>query len=135
MPFSDNLRYLRESRGLTQREVAEAVDINLRTFQNYELGKCFPRKESVAVKLAEFFNVPLGHLLSPGDYYIFDAAKQGGSRAERELSKILNELSALFAGGKLTPEDEELVMKTLVEIYWDSKERAKEKYGKHNSDD
>ncbi|MDO4833194.1 MAG: helix-turn-helix transcriptional regulator [Clostridia bacterium] len=135
MPFSENLRFLRESKGLTQREVAEAVDINLRTLQNYELGKCFPRKEAVAAKLAGFYNVPLSHLLSPGDYYVLDAAKHGGTKAERELSKILNELSALFAGGRLTPEDEELVMKTLVEIYWDSKERAKEIYGhgEHNS--
>ena len=59
MPFSENLRFLRESKGLTQREVAEAVDINLRTLQNYELGKCFPRKEAVAEKLAGFYNIPL----------------------------------------------------------------------------
>lgn len=134
MPFSENLRFLREKKGLTQREVADAVDINLRTLQNYELGKCFPRKEAVAKKLADYFNVPLSHLMSPGDYYVLDAGKNGGSRAEREMSQILNELSALFAGGKLTPEDEELVMKTLVEIYWDSKERAKEKYGKNKTD-
>jgi len=86
-------------------------------------------------KARRLLQYPLNGLLSPGDYYVLDAAKHGGTKAERELSKILNELSALFAGGRLTPEDEELVMKTLVEIYWDSKERAKEIYGhgEHNS--
>lgn len=128
MSFSDNLKYLRIQKGATQKEVAEAVGITIRTLQNYEMGSCYPRREEIAAKLAEYFEVPLTALLSPEDYYIIDASKRGGTKAERELSAILSELTALFSGGKLSEADKDLVMKTMNEIYWDSKEKAKEKY-------
>ncbi len=133
MAFSDNVKKLRKERDLTQRETATALGITCRTWQNYEMGVCMPRTEKTVRKIADFFEVTLSDLLSPEDYYIINASERSGSKAARELRSLLSELTALYSGGKLSEDDKDLVVKVLNEIYWDSKEKALEKYGKKSS--
>ncbi len=131
MAFSDNIRKLRKEHKLTQKEAAAALGLTARTWQNYEMGVCMPRTEKTVRRIADFFHVTLSDLLSPEDYYIINASERGGNKAARELRTLLSELTALYSGGKLSEEDRDLVIKALNEIYWDSKEKALEKYG-HN---
>ena len=37
-------------------------------------------------------------------------------------------MSALYAGGQLSEEDKDIVMKALQDIYWESKARNAQKY-------
>ncbi len=132
MAFSDNVRNLRKDRKLTQKEAATAIGVTVRTWQNYEMGVCMPRTEKTVRRIADFFKVRLSDLLSPEDYYIINASERGGNKAARELRALLSELTALYSGGKLSEEDRDLVIKALNEVYWDSKEKALEKYGHKN---
>lgn len=41
--FADNLRLLREGKGLTQAELGSLCGISENAIRNYELGHCFPK--------------------------------------------------------------------------------------------
>ncbi len=65
--FHDRLRATRISRGYTLQKTADALDIPLRTYQNYEAGKREPHLD-LLTEIANFFNVPIDFLLGRDDY-------------------------------------------------------------------
>lgn len=62
MIFGKRLREARIERHMTQMEVAEAVNIAHRTYQNYEQGIREPAYETL-VNLADILNVSTDYLL------------------------------------------------------------------------
>lgn len=60
--FSQRLRQLRTERGLKQREMAEICNVKIRTYQDYEYGKCYPTVLGL-VFLADYFDVSLDYLM------------------------------------------------------------------------
>jgi transcriptional regulator with XRE-family HTH domain len=66
MELGTNLRYLRKSRGLTIKKVAEGIGINHHSLGNYESGRRNPTPDTIK-KLAIFYGVStdmiLGHVL------------------------------------------------------------------------
>lgn len=47
MRFSLKLKELRKERGLTQEQMAELIDVSIRTYHNYETGKTKPRVAAI----------------------------------------------------------------------------------------
>lgn len=64
--LQDNLKKLREERGLTKRELCEKTGISERAYLTYEFGEREP-KISVVQKLADFYNVSIDYLLGRPD--------------------------------------------------------------------
>ena len=62
MLFAERLKLCRENRKWKQREVADAVHVNLRTYQGYEGGRSEPKFETL-IALADLFDVTLDYLL------------------------------------------------------------------------
>ena len=62
MKFKSNLQRLRESRGLSQRELGKILGVSTSTIGNYEAGLREPNFEMLE-NMADFFNVPIGTLL------------------------------------------------------------------------
>lgn len=62
MCFCERLRSLRESRGLTQKDIASEIDIGLHTYQRYEYGEREPQL-STLVALADFYDLSLDELV------------------------------------------------------------------------
>lgn len=60
--FSANLKRLRESRGLYQKDMAAKLGQKTNTYQNYELGKSEPSIAGLC-KLADFFGVSIDELV------------------------------------------------------------------------
>ncbi|MCI8423439.1 MAG: helix-turn-helix transcriptional regulator [Lawsonibacter sp.] len=60
--FSDSLRSIRKQSQKKQREAAEYLGINIRTYQNYEGGKSEPSIPQL-IRLADFFMVSLDELV------------------------------------------------------------------------
>ncbi|MCI9242771.1 MAG: helix-turn-helix transcriptional regulator [Lawsonibacter sp.] len=60
--FSKSLRDIRKKSGKKQREAAEYLGLNIRTYQYYEGGQSEPNI-STLVKLADFFMVSLDELV------------------------------------------------------------------------
>lgn len=61
--FSSNLSRLRNSKKLTQAELAEALDLSLRAVQRYESGTSLPNT-SVIDSIASKLNISIGDLFS-----------------------------------------------------------------------
>lgn len=60
--FSDNLKQLRLSYNLTQKELAEELGTSQATYNKWEAGSVSPTLTSVE-KIAKFFDVPVSRLV------------------------------------------------------------------------
>lgn len=97
MEFHEHLKRLRESKELTQLQVAEAIGIAKNTYIGYEKGSREPRLSEVK-KMAELFNVTLGELcLESRDSGLtgwlkasFEAAKELRARDKAHLIEVVN---------------------------------------------
>ena len=66
LEFSHRLKALRKSKGLTQRDMAEAMGIAERNYQRYEHGEINVPATTLAF-FADFFGVTTDYLLGRGD--------------------------------------------------------------------
>ena len=62
IPFAANLKMLRESKGLTLRELAYELDVGKSSLQQYESAKADPSM-TVVRKVAEYFDVDVNWLI------------------------------------------------------------------------
>ncbi len=122
MLFGEKLKALRLERGYTQEQLAQKVDVTKRTLINYEQGRCYPKQTEILARLAQEFDVSVDYLMSDEDRYIQDAHEKGGLRAAQDVQALLTNARAMFAGGELSEEDKDKVMRKLNELYWDAKE-------------
>lgn len=60
--FTENLKFHRASRGLSQEKLAESADVNLRTIQRLESGDTEPRGDTL-IRIAKALDI------SPGDLH------------------------------------------------------------------
>ena len=122
MLFGEKLKALRLEHGYTQEQLAQKVDVTKRTLINYEQGRCYPKQTEILARLAQVLDVSVDYLMSDEDRYIQDAHEKGGTRAAQDVQALLTNARAMFAGGELSEEDKDKVMRKLNELYWDAKE-------------
>jgi len=60
--FSEHLKLIRISKNLTQKQVAEGIDIKESAYQRYERGAGKPAFEKL-IALADYFDVSLDYLV------------------------------------------------------------------------
>lgn len=66
MTLADSFKRFREERGITQQQVADALNIHKQAWQRYESGKVVPAV-TLIIHLADFFNVSTDYLLGRTD--------------------------------------------------------------------
>ena len=66
MTIGDSFKRFRKERGLTQQQVANALNMQKQSWQRYEQGKVIPAA-TVIINLADFFNVSTDYLLGRTD--------------------------------------------------------------------
>jgi len=125
MKFADKLIQSRTDAGLTQAELAKAIDVSLRTITNYETGNRYPKKREVYGKLAQVLNVDINYLLTENEEFITEATEKYGSRGAAQAQEVLEQAKALFAGGDLSEDDQLAFLHELQGLYLESKEHAK----------
>lgn len=124
MKFNERLKDYREKNGLTQVQLAELSEVSARMIQNYEAGIHKPRYE-IAEKLAKALNITAPELLGTGGMLIAEAKSKGGSKSAREMSKLVEEVIGMFAGGSLPKEDKDAYMAAISKAYFESNEENK----------
>lgn len=72
MAYRSSLKFMRESKGMTQAELAEKAGVNLRMVQNYEQGFKDINKATVltVLRLAEALGCDVYDILNPRSDYI-----------------------------------------------------------------
>lgn len=149
MTFGEKLKTVRLSLNLSQSELSEKTGISERSLYTYEQTGILPRSNNLR-KLADALNVSVSYLLDEEetdpnkdidhDIFIANSKNQYGYKGAREATELLFRASALFAGGELDDEAKELFFQSLMEVYLDSKQEARNKFSpkkrarKHKSD-
>lgn len=62
LDFGSNLKQIRTSEHLTQKQLAEATNLGVRTIQQYEANDRKPTFDAL-ITLADYFNVSLDYLV------------------------------------------------------------------------
>jgi len=126
--FGERLKLLRSTKGWTQEETAKQLGVYKRTLQNYEAGTTYPQKSEMYKKIGEVFNINPDSLLSDEDYHVIFAIEKGGAKVRRDVQTLVTEVGGLFAGGEISEDDKDKVLKTITDLYWRAKAKNKEKY-------
>ena len=121
MKFEDRLKQYRENKGWTQAELGEKSGVSSRMIQRYEAGTSRPRWDA-AEKIATALEVPVSDLLGQSGMLVAEAADKGGAKSAREMSKLVEEVVGMFAGGSLPKEDRDAYMAAISKAYFESKE-------------
>ncbi|MCI6908519.1 MAG: helix-turn-helix transcriptional regulator [Clostridiaceae bacterium] len=124
MTFGEKLRALRLSKKLTQAELAASLRVTSRTLINYELGKCMPKQTEVLARIATLFDVSVDYLMNDEEVCVRDTREHGDPEADEEVRRLLADVSGLFAGGRLSDEDRDYVMRAINDLYWEAREKA-----------
>ena len=124
MKFNERLKSIREEKELTQQQLSDRSGVSVRTIQNYESGSYSPRF-GIVDKLAEALEVTSPELLGQSGMLVAEAAEQGGSKTAREMSKLVEEVVGMFAGGTLPKEDRDAYMAAISKAYFESNEENK----------
>lgn len=136
MKFGEKLSECRKQANMTQKELGANIGVSARSIINYEVNGSYPKKREVYTKLAEIFKVDINYFLTEDEEFTLEASEKYGAKGQNEAKQILEQTSALFAGGELDEKDKDAFFKTMTEIYFDAKEKAK-KYtpSKYRKDD
>ena len=125
MNFGEKVKTKRTELGISQAILAKNSGLSLRSIQNYESGQRSPANISIVKNIASALDVTYEYLLDDRSHYVIDAAEKGGYSAAADVDKLLADIQGLFAGGSLSQNDKDKVMRAVNEIYWETKEDNK----------
>ena len=132
MAFAERLREFRTKAGLSQERLSLALGISKRTVINYESGETLPSSEKLPA-IAKYLGVSVESLISEDEEFVALAYEQGGSRGAKEAEALINGAQGLFAGGRLSEEEKDTVMRAIQNAYWIAKEENKRKFAPKKS--
>ncbi|MDI6604079.1 MAG: helix-turn-helix transcriptional regulator [Thermoanaerobacteraceae bacterium] len=89
--FGERLSQLRKEKGLTQEELAKALNMTRSSLSLYEIGKRDPDTDTLR-KIADFFNVSVDYLLGNTDIRNPADEITGVLSDDPELAEFWNEL-------------------------------------------
>lgn len=123
--FSETLKRMRLEKGMTQSELAKELGVTLRTVQYYEQGQHVPRDIDVLRRVARVFDVPVYSLVGSHEFYKMlraETREKDPGTDRKELYRLLQELTSLFAGGSLSPGDRELFLEAVTALVLEADE-------------
>jgi len=119
------LTELRNKKGLTQDQIADALDVKRPRYNSWENDIAKPDIEMLK-RIAEFHNVTPNYLLD------FDASTSGPtwatSKDKRDFKKMLEDDGDLmFDGVPIEDEDRQRIKDVLTGLFWEAKQMNKRK--------
>lgn len=94
-----NLITLRQNLNLSQKELAQKLDMTDKAYWSYESGRTQPNIQTL-IKMADFFNVSLDYLCGrPNSNLIFTESLSPNKRELIKMIKTLSEDETLIAIG------------------------------------
>lgn len=125
MKFGEKLKTARKRKKLTQGELAKIVGVTTRTILNYESGESYPKDRQMYYALAEALELEANYLLNEDEDFLLGVADKYGSHGRMQARRLINQISAMFAGGELDADDRLAFLHQVEELYLDSKDYSK----------
>lgn len=117
--YGERLMRARKEKELSRDELGKLCGITGRTIQNYELGHVTPNRIDVSQRLADVLDISV-------DYLIY-GEKEETELTEEDKKEILAHASALFAGGKLSDEEQLAFIYELQTLYMKARQIIKDR--------
>ena len=86
MDIGENLKYLRKSRGLTQQEVADKINVTRQAYTNYEANKREPELKTL-IKIADFYMVSIDMIVGRIKFQGLEQVSWGNDIHEKRHTK------------------------------------------------
>lgn len=113
MKFCDKVKKECRAKGLTQQQFADMLGVSLRTITNYEKGESYPKQREIYGKMAEILGVDINYLLTENEEFYISANEKYGATGAQQAKALMQEVTGLFAGGKLDQDDMDEMMKAI----------------------
>ena len=117
--YGERLMRARKEKELSREELGKLCGITGRTIQSYELGHVTPNRIDVSQRLADVLDISV-------DYLIY-GEKEETELTEEDKKEILAHASALFAGGKLSDEEQLAFIYELQTLYMKARQIIKDR--------
>ena len=117
--YGERLMRARKEKELSREELGKLCGVTGRTIQNYELGHVTPNRIDVSQRLADVLDISV-------DYLIY-GEKEETELTEEDKKEILAHASALFAGGKLSDEEQLAFIYELQTLYMKARQIIKDR--------
>ena len=117
--YGERLMRAHKEKELSREELGKLCGITGRTIQNYELGHVTPNRIDVSQRLADVLDISV-------DYLIY-GEKEETELTEEDKKEILAHASALFAGGKLSDEEQLAFIYELQTLYMKARQIIKDR--------
>ena len=117
--YGERLLKARKKKELTRVELGKLCGITGRTIQNYEMGHVTPNRIDVSQRLADVLDISV-------DYLIY-GEKEETELTDEDKKEILAHASALFAGGKLSDEEQLAFIYELQTLYMKARQIIKDR--------
>ncbi len=137
--FSEKVKDAREALKLNQQQLGELVGVSKRSIAAYETTDTKPRGNMMR-KLASVLQVSVDYLLNEDiedpKYgiekapYIEETRERLGNRAAKEMDSLLEQNTALFAGGELDQEAKDAFFEAVMKSYLKCKEEARKSFSR-----
>ena len=117
--YGERLMRARKKKELSREELGKLCGITGRTIQNYELGHVTPNRIDVSQRLADVLDISV-------DYLIY-GEKEETELTDEDKKEILAHASALFAGGKLSDDEQLAFIYELQTLYMKARQIIKDR--------
>ena len=117
--YGERLMRARKEKELSREELGKLCGITGRTIQNYELGHVTPNRIDVSQRLADVLDISV-------DYLIY-GEKEETELTDEDKKEILAHASALFAGGKLSDDEQLAFIYELQTLYMKARQIIKDR--------
>ena len=121
MTFAEKLRKARKMAGMTQKELAEAAHLSLRTVANYEGGDRMPQRADTYRALARALDITEESLKDDLSDFVVTAQEKYGSKGRRQAEEVVQSFRLAAAGGELSDDDLDFIKEAMMQTYEDAK--------------
>jgi transcriptional regulator with XRE-family HTH domain len=132
----ERLSLLRKEFGMNQAELAEKLQVTQQTISKYENGTREPDAKTLKT-LSSIFNVSIDYLLGNTDIkepidvpQEYTDKYKVTKRDIKQHDEVIKHAQAFMMDDKVGEKDKEKLVAVINKIYWDSKAKNKEKFGR-----
>ena len=122
--LGQTITFYRERLGLSQKELAQKLNIGKSTMSQYESDERRPSDE-IKLQLCDIFSISLDELL--GRKFPVQHTINDNKKIPKDLKKILEDEEVTLNGRMLSEDEKEQMLRIVEALYWDAKEKNKRK--------
>lgn len=128
MVFGQYLKEIINKRGYSYRQLAMLADIDHTYISKIVNGKTGTPSPEILKKLSRPLGVPYQELMAAAGY--LPDTTPVTTRDIKQYENFIEHAQTFFMDDEVAEEDKEKIFRDITELFWESKEKNKKKYGR-----